>query len=158
MEDIKDYEGLYAITKDGKVWSYPKNVNANRKGIWLKLNKSYKGYYYVTLTNNGSRKCLSVARLVAKTYIPNKKGLLQVNHIDGNKLNNNVKNLEWTTNRLNTVHAYRNGLKLVKTTESVIDSIRVMNQIGVSQKEIGTRLGLNQSTISRVLSGKTRVI
>jgi antitoxin component HigA of HigAB toxin-antitoxin module len=158
MQDIKDYEGLYAITKDGRVWSYPKNVNANRKGLWLKQNKNHKGYYCVTLTRDGSRKSFFVARLVAKSYIPNDEQLPQVNHIDGDKCNNNVDNLEWTTNQLNTRHAYKNGLRMVKTTESVMASIKVMNQIGISQREIGTRLGLNQSTVSRVLSGKTRAL
>jgi len=89
--DIIDYPN-YLIYPDGKVWS--KNSNRFMK-YWL----SKPGYCFIKLANdkfkNGKRKSFSVHRLVAIHYINNPTNLSDVNHIDGNKTNNNVDNLEW---------------------------------------------------------------
>lgn len=69
------------------------------------------GYTFVQLRKNNKTKCLSVHRLVAMAFINNPKNKPQVNHINGNKKDNNVENLEWCTQGENNAHAYRNGLK-----------------------------------------------
>ena len=76
------------------------------------LNQSYdsKGYLKVSLYKNKIRKCIKVHRLVALTFIENPDNKSQVNHKDGNKENNNVSNLEWTTCKENIEHAYKNNL------------------------------------------------
>jgi len=123
MKDIKNYEGLYAITKDGQIWSYP-NSSRNPSGMWLKPTK-YKTKRIVVKDYRTLRVCLwknkqmrsfSIHRLVAGTYIPNPENKLQVNHKDGNSLNNHVDNLEWVTGSENMQHASGNGL-LVQYTE-----------------------------------------
>ena len=68
------------------------------------------GYHKVDLYSNGKRTSVRVHRLVAEAFIPNPNELPQINHIDGNKENNNVKNLEWVNNSQNMIHAYRTGL------------------------------------------------
>jgi len=117
MKDIKSYEGLYAVTKDGKVWSYPKS-NRNKKGMWLKQHRIEKkrinGTKYIIVSvglwKNKKRKLFLVHRLVAMAYIPNPKNKPDVNHKNGNSLINEEWNLEWNTKIENMQHAERTGL------------------------------------------------
>ena len=93
-KDIPGYEGLYGVTKDGKVYSF-------RTKKFLKPAVDKGGYLYVCLTNNKTKKTYLSHRLVALTYIPNPNNYPQVNHKDENKQNNHVSNLEWCTNKYN---------------------------------------------------------
>lgn len=88
MNDVKGYEGIYAITSCGKVWSY-------RRQKFLTPFYNTKGYLKVDLWKNGKVKTFSVHRLVAEAYIPNPDNLPQVNHKDECKTNNCLQNLEW---------------------------------------------------------------
>lgn len=108
LTPIKGYEGLYAISEDGRVFSYPK-ANNNR-GRWLKPSvasrsltgkKGGTGYMTVQLYRSGSMKVISVHRLVALHFIPNPNEYPHINHKDGNKLNNQKSNLEWCTAKYN---------------------------------------------------------
>lgn len=109
IEDIDDYLPLsindnYCISKNGNVYSYYTNKI-------LKQRNNKKGYPSVYLTINGKGVSKVVHRLVAKTFIPNPYNLPQVNHIDGNKENNSVENLEWCTNEYNMRHSWEMGLR-----------------------------------------------
>ena len=86
MKDIVGYEGLYAVTSCGKVWSYKR-----KKFLTPGINK---GYLYVILCKDGKVKNYRLHRLVAEAYIPNPENLPQVNHKDENKANNCLQNLE----------------------------------------------------------------
>jgi hypothetical protein len=108
MNDIKGYEGLYAITKDGKVWSYPKY---RHKGKFLIPYLRKDGYLSVGLFKDKKPKRMSVHRLVALAYIENHENKPEINHLDGNKSNNKVDNLEWVTSSENQIHAIKNGLQ-----------------------------------------------
>ena len=98
FKDVQGYEGLYQVSTWGRVY----NVLAN-KMVHTEVTK--KGYLRVDLFKNGTRKHHKVHRLVAKAFIPNPNNKPQVNHIDGNKQNNSITNLEWVTNRENCEHA-----------------------------------------------------
>ena len=88
----KEIEGWedYTIDINGNVFS-------KRKNKYLKPIKNKCGYYNISLNKNKHRKECSIHRLVAETFIPNPNNYPVVNHIDGNKSNNNVDNLEWCT-------------------------------------------------------------
>lgn len=94
MKDIKGYEGLYAVTPEGEVWSY-------KYKKFLKPRKCSNGYLQVNLCKDGKEKNHLIHRLVAEAYIPNPDNLPQVDHIDNDKTHNYVNNLQWITHRDN---------------------------------------------------------
>ena len=101
MRDVKNYEGLYAVTSCGRVWSY-------KNKCFLKPGVSTKGYLVVNLCKDGQRKMYSLHRIVAEAYIPNPDNLPQVNHKDENKANNCLQNLEWCDHKYNINYGTRN--------------------------------------------------
>lgn len=104
LVDIKGFENEYSISPDGNVFSKRRNKFLS---FYITENGNYK---YVHLYKNGKRREVSIHRLVTETFIPNPENKIMVNHIDGNTLNNCVKNLEWCTNRENQLHAIKIGL------------------------------------------------
>ena len=118
--DIKGYEELYQISNMGRVRRKAKMVNVGIKNVKkafkqemilkpLKLTKGYLGA--VLYDKNSKGKTYKIHRLVATAFIPNPNNLPQVNHIDGNKENNNVNNLEWCNQKKNMQHSYKIGLR-----------------------------------------------
>ncbi|MBQ3444471.1 MAG: NUMOD4 motif-containing HNH endonuclease [Selenomonadaceae bacterium] len=105
VTDYVGYEGLYQISTYGRFQS----LHYGYRRI-LKWSISEKGYAMVTMCNKSTKKAVPVHVLVAKAFIPNPENKPEVNHKDGNKLNNHVNNLEWVTGKENVRHAWRNGL------------------------------------------------
>ena len=103
---IDNISTQYYITEDGKCYN-------DRTGKYLKGQENYKnGYFSYNLTlPDGRKKRMYAHRLVAQAYIPNPNNKEQINHIDGNKLNNTVDNLEWVTGQENVQHSIENELK-----------------------------------------------
>lgn len=94
----------YSVSSEGRV----RNDETNKIKA---LGDTGDGYYKVDLYTDGKRETCKVHRLVGQAFIPNPKGLPQINHKDGNKLNNNVENLEWVNNSENMLHAYSTRLE-----------------------------------------------
>ena len=84
-KDIKNYEGLYTINENGEI--------KNSKGELRKINYAKNGYCIIDLYKHNIRKTYFVHRLVAEAFIPNPNNYKLINHIDGDKTNNNIKNL-----------------------------------------------------------------
>lgn len=100
--DIDGYEGYYQVSNQGFI--------RNSKGLILKAHPNNSGYYLIALTIKTIRKAHLVHRLVASAFLSKKEGATQVNHKDGNKLNNKAENLEWATPSENARHAWAMGL------------------------------------------------
>ena len=138
-KDIKGYEGLYQISNTGRVWSVQRQ----------KYLMAYiaNGYYKVDLyAKNGKRKKEYVHRLVALAFIDNPNNLPQVNHIDGNKINDNVENLEWVTVKENMYHSYHT----LQNTKGCYEGMPVycveMDRVFKSGIEAARYLGKNKSS------------
>ena len=103
-KEITWYEWEYLINSD---W-----VITNLK-TWtiIKHTKSHYGYMHITLYKNGKRKSEKVHRLLAQAFLPNPENKPQVNHINGDKANNNLENLEWVTAKENIQHAFKIWLR-----------------------------------------------
>lgn len=165
VKDILGYEGLYAVTDDGKIYSHSRVVKAShgstqlRKGRWLKPELTKAGYQMVSLSRDSKVKKYLVHRLVASAFIDKNKDKIHVNHIDGNKSNNHASNLEWCTPSENISHGYDSGLikkgekaSWSKLTES--DVIKIRNSTGLSQRELGEMYGVSQAAIYFILKEK----
>jgi hypothetical protein len=145
MTPIKKYP-KYFITKEGLIFS----SNSNK---FLKLFYNPKGYQQVNLYGENCKyKTIYVHRLVAETFIDNIENKLEVNHIDGNKQNNNICNLEWCTRSENINHAYRIGLKK-RNIKKVIDNSN--GKIYNSIKEAAIYLNINYGTLRNNISENT---
>ena len=114
---VYDYTGIYQISSKGRVkqLAYTDAKGNKRKEKIMKNKKDKHGYLFIALTKNYKRNYFSIHRLVALCFIPNPNNLPQVNHIDENKLNNTIGNLEWCTSKYNI--NYGNHNERVVTTK-----------------------------------------
>lgn len=157
------YEGLYQVSPDGRVFSLVTNK-------WLKPRNAGAGYQVVMLYKDKKGKNFYVHRLVAEAFLDQVDGKNCVNHIDGDKTNNCVSNLEWTTYSENMFHANaiglhtgsekqkaaarENGKVMRKLTLEQVSKVKDMYAGGMVQREIADHFGMSQSQISAVLLGK----
>ena len=148
-KDIKDYEGLYQVSNLGRV----KRITTGRV---LKPLKHANGYLMVKLSKNSIVYTKTVHRLVAEAFIPNPEHKSEINHIDENKTNNNVSNLEWMTRKENINHGTRTE-RMSKTQSIPIIATNI--KTGESKEFYGARecarqLGLTHGNIASVLKGR----
>lgn len=111
-KDIPNYEGLFQVSNKGRVKSVKRKClirTVPEKIRTLSLDKY--GYYHLALSKNNKRKNFFVHRLVAMAFLSNPNNYKTVNHIDGNKKNCFLENLEWASISQNTKHAYKIGVK-----------------------------------------------
>lgn len=112
---IQGYENYYEVSNLGRVRSVDRMVPHARHGLTKQASKILSpaitdGYYKVALSMNRSLRSFRVHRLVAAAFVDNPSKLQEVNHKDGNKLNNEASNLEWCTHSQNVQHAFDSGL------------------------------------------------
>lgn len=154
---IEGYDGDYFITSAGEVVSYKKN------SFRILKPDIRKGYYCVTLCKDNKTKKHPVHRLLAKYFISNPDGKEFVNHIDSDKLNNKLENLEWVTQKENHEHAAREGLKmrgvdhhLTVFTEDDIREIRDRFKTEkCSYRGMGREYSIDKSTIKSIVERET---
>lgn len=158
FKDVKGYEGLYRVSNLGNVLGIKHN-----KLLSQKTNKY--GYKEVNLFKNRKGKSITVHRLVAQTFIPNNDNKPQVNHIDGDKANNVVNNLEWTTNNENMLHASTTGLRDNKQIGMIVKEKRgkkVMQydldgrfiKCWNSVREVADELNIDRHAVRKVCKGE----
>ena len=155
MENWKKIEGYpnYSVSDLGR-------VRNDKTGMILKpslVGRPGRKYLSVVISNKGKIKHFYLHRLVILSFIPNAENLPQVNHKDGNKLNNNLDNLEWCDNSHNVRHALKNGLiqpikgenhHKSKVTEQEVLEIRRLRSEGWGQNKLAEKFGVSQFTIS----------
>ena len=153
-EIIPDWED-YHESSYGRTKSFH-----NGKSRIIKPSTDKKGYLRVNLCKGGKKKLFQVHRLVALCFIPNPDSKPQINHRDGNKLNNHVSNLEWCTSSENIQHAFDTGLKKsgedhgqAKLTNEQARYIKE-NPDGLTQRQLADLFGVKQCTISAIQLGR----
>lgn len=127
-KDIDGFSGIYQVSSYGRIKSLrdtiynhrmKKTMTIHREKI-LRPYKDTKGYLLVDLRYDGKRNTKKVHRLVAQAFIPNPDNLLQVNHKDENKQNNNIDNLEWCSNKYNSTYGTAKKRMAEKNKKKVI--------------------------------------
>lgn len=121
------------------------------------------GYYMITISKNNKSKPYRVHRLIANNFIENPKKLKEVNHIDGNKLNNDLSNLEWVSHFGNMQHAFSTGLAnntgvkngMTKLNERKVREIKELLKQGISQYKIAKKYNVSRSAILKIHLNKT---
>ena len=147
----------YLVSENGNIYG------KNNKELKQRLNSD--GYPVVTLGNKKvKRKVVSIHRIVCENFVDNPYNKPEVNHIDGNKQNNNYKNLEWSTRKEQIQHAFKIGLMTGKLgsangrsilSEPDAIEIRKMYANNVPIAEIARKFGVGWTTVSHILKGET---
>lgn len=170
-KDIAGYEGLYQISNLGRVKSLPKiKGRAMTETRVLKNQIGGTGYWAIVLSKNGKKKQHRIHRLIATAFIKNNDNKPFINHIDGNKLNCSIENLEWCTARENTMHALENGLRKyietpkgenvenAKLKQADVDYIRKVfvprnKRYGINA--LSQKFNVERHTISKIIHNRT---
>lgn len=146
--------GFYLISTHGRV--------KNKHGLIRKQSKNRRGYFAVTFKNKGVSKRAEIHRLVAWHFINNKEGYPVVNHIDSDKENNNLSNLEWCTYQQNTHHAAANGRFINNSREpckiGILGAVEIRNKYKTgryTQRQLAAEYGVYCSTINQILTNKS---
>ncbi|ALA07692.1 hypothetical protein BC01_108 [Bacillus phage BC01] len=169
VSTMEQWQSLDGIVENGENYAVSNlgNVKHSRKGNILKFYTMPApiGYYQVSLSCNGKTKKYLVHRLVALAFIPNPDNKREVNHKDGNKLNNYIDNLEWNTSKENQQHAMKLGLQPVyygseaanaKLTEEKVRTIRELYAKGnCTHQQIADIFGVGKRNITAIINRKT---
>ncbi|AXQ62742.1 HNH endonuclease [Bacteroides phage PhiCrAssBcn17] len=158
MEELKSIGNNYSVSIDGRVYSHKRNK-------YLQQRVGPRGYMMVNLSIGGKCKTFTVHRLVATAWIPNPNNKEQINHIDGDKTNNSVNNLEWCTSSQNVIHAFDTGLKIPSkglvtkngrfNDEDIAEIRRLYNEEHLSQYKIASIYNVTRSAIQQILNNST---
>lgn len=167
---ILKFNGEYEVSNTGLVRSTDKNILKSngktyfRKSKILRPAKTKDGYLQVGISFQNKLSSHKIHRLVAVSFICGQENKTDVNHKDGNKLNNFVENLEWVTKSENTKHAYENNLKkpligckngMAKLTIDQVKEIRRIADSGgryYGRKELAKRFGISEARIKEIVT------
>ena len=160
---VKDYEGLYEVSSDGQVKSLERRIHytlpSGKESSRLcreRVLKQYKGDHYprVALYDEEGGVTTLVHRLVAEAFCDNPDSKPEVNHINGDKMDNRAENLEWVTPQENYEHAMLNGLVgRLKLTEHDVRNIRREGKRG-NQKVLAALYGVTLHQINGIVNGR----
>lgn len=148
MKNISGFDD-YCINEFGEIYSL-------KTKMYIKSSNNYNNYKVITFHKNGVKKQFRLHRLVAEAFLPNPNNKSQVNHIDGNKANNHVSNLEWATPLENNIHAYKIGLKKGNKTGNKKGKLVINLENGIiynSITEACKSTNINLSTFKDYLKG-----
>ena len=169
-KDIEGYEGMYQVSNKGNVKSLSRNVLRNNGKMQfinekiLKPQDSGHGYNRVNLYKNKKPRLITVHSLVLETFTNKREKDMVINHIDGDKKNNTLKNLEWCTSKENTMHGFETGLMKKGERHSqaklkdvqILDIKRIYSEGESSQRYLARKFNVTQATIWRIVNNKSR--
>jgi len=170
-KEISEYEGLYSVSSLGRVKSIQREVLysngrthiVKEKILKQEISKTTK-MKRVTLSKQCSVERFLVHRLVGKEFIPNPENKSQINHIDGDRLNNTITNLEWCTGSENMMHAYKTNLQTALKEQKCpsaklewcdIHEIRDSFKSGITVKTLKTKFNVSEENIRHILRNST---
>lgn len=169
-KDIKRYKGLYQISNLGRVKVLQRTVCVKGKKPFVKSEEILNGYiekngYLVfALYKNKVRKIFKAHRLIAIHFIPNPDKKKDINHINGNKKDNTISNLEWCTCAENARHAFDTGLRINPkgmshggaklTDEKVIEIVKKYKTGAISYRKLGAEYGISYAVVFNIFKGK----
>jgi len=161
---VHGYEGWYEVSTLGRVRRVAPGAHT-RAGKVLKPCDKGSGYMRVTLHSGsgGATRTIAIARLVTDAFLGSRPANMEVNHIDGDKGNNAVLNLEYVTRGDNIRHAFRTGLQnnqgerhpQAKVTEAGVLAIRARTIAGESRRVLAKEYGVTPEAISRIHARQT---
>lgn len=168
---IKGYEGLYEVSNLGRVKSLDRKNSRDVKGLEDYISKGKilaprpqrQGYQLVALYRNGEREDKPIHRIVADVFLPNPNNKKTINHKNGVKDDNRVKNIEWASQKENNRHAWDNGLisarrgeknPAAKLSESDVVKIKMAFECGISSGELAKIYSVHKSTIKSIRAGR----
>lgn len=165
-KDIQGFEGVYKISNRGNVKKKERRSIYNKRTFPLRKTQTPQGYLTVSLNSPDQNKKVTklVHRLVAQHFIPNPDDLPEVNHIDSNKKNNRVENLEWCTNEQNLKHYQETRLynrntslnrkrKPNKLSVNEVELIRERYRNGETNKtQLGKDFKVHRTTITKIIN------
>lgn len=164
---IAGYESAYEISSLGRVRSLDRFVRGRgqsmkfKPGVIRAIGVKREGYHFVNLCSRSRAKPHYIHRLVAAAFIDNPGNLPQVNHLDGDKANNQIENLEWCTGSDNCRHAIDSALYqpargessgAAKLTESDVREIRRLAESGVMHKDIAVLFCVERQAVTKIAS------
>lgn len=158
-KSIKGYEGIYEVSELGQVRSVDRIVKfkdsstSKRKGKELKPSMDKGGYAIVHLNKNGIAKTCNVHRLVAETFVPNPDNLPEVHHLNHDRKDNRVQNLQWVTRSEQMDEHLRAAVSKAKGTKLHVAGNGI-DKIYNSALEVKQELGIDNSYALQVAKGK----
>lgn len=168
--DIKHYEGLYKISNLGRIkslakeWVCGKNSKRIKQETFISICTTTE-YYNIRLHKKGLKsKYYTIHRLLAEHFIPNPQNKAEVNHINGDKHDNRLENLEWATSAENRQHAFDNGLKVAskgakhyRATPIMVISLKENKTISFPCiKDASFKTGIGETSIWSNLRGRSK--
>lgn len=166
-KDIEGYEGSYQVSNLGNIISFKTGKGSNYTptgilNIKLMIGKGRNAYLFFHACKNGIKKTIKIHQIVAKHFIPNPNNYKEINHIDGNKLNNCVSNLEWCTRSHNCKESFRLKLHIhdgEKNPKSKLSNKQVLKirelKNKITQKKIALMFKVSECTINGILKNRT---
>ena len=166
-EPIPGYEGIYEISNTGRFRGLPRKDNRGmfRPGIVFTPGKMSGGYAGVTMSRNGRQRSALLHQLVARAFIGPAPPGKEVNHIDGDRMNASLDNLEYVTKSEQQIHRFRvlkhravhgNSHHMAKLNDKSVHAIRDLAALGTyTQRDLGALFGVTYSNIGAILRGQT---
>jgi hypothetical protein len=160
---VVGYEDVYAVSNHGRVMRLAGSERVKENRI-VKQGDNGRGYMFVRLWADNKPQHRYVHRLVMQSFVGECPEGITVNHIDGNKANNHLSNLEYATHSENIQHAYNQGLNygargemhsMAKLTQTQADEIRRLYALGgISQRSLAAQFRISPSVIGGIIHGK----